>query len=433
MIAQVHKSTKGGLFYGWVIVGVMAATGALSMALGSLNFGLFIRPMGDELGVGRSVFGWAQTSRQVASAATSPLVGWVLDRFGSRWLLALAAGITGLSLVGMAHVSHAWQMVALFAAMGLVGMSGPGALVTSVPVAKWFVRKRGRALALMSLGIPVGGVVFLPLTQTLIDTLGWRNAWIVLAVIGAGVIIPLSLMLLRRQPEDMGLGPDGDSPAVRPQRLGGASPTAPQALEDGEWSLREALRSATFWRLVAVFSIVMLATSTVGLHRIPHFTDRGLEPRLVSYATALDAAMAGLSTFAMGLLVERAASRWLGSLAFVLLGLATYLTIAANSAPLLFLAMGTFGVGVGGFLMLQNYIWAEYFGRRNLGSIRGVMMPVALTFGGAGAPIAGYVKDLTGSYDPIWWAGIALLVVGAAVLALTPAPQKKTRAASAAG
>ena len=75
------------MFYGWVIVGVMAATGAVSMAMGALNFGLFIKPMGDELGIGRSTFGWAQTARQVASAVTSPSVGWLLDRSGSRVML----------------------------------------------------------------------------------------------------------------------------------------------------------------------------------------------------------------------------------------------------------------------------------------------------------------------------------------------------------
>ena len=99
--------------------------------------------------------------------------------------------------------------------MGLVGMSGPGALVTSVPVLKWFVRDRGRAIAFTSLGIPIGAVLFVPLTQILIDGVGWRMAWVVLAIIGVAVIVPLSAVFVRRQPEDMGLLPDGcPSPSV---------------------------------------------------------------------------------------------------------------------------------------------------------------------------------------------------------------------------
>jgi sugar phosphate permease len=347
------------IFYGWVIVGVMAATGALSMALGSLNFGLFIRPMGDDLGIGRSAFGWAQTSRQLASAATSPALGWLIDRFGSRVLLALAAIITGAALVAMAAITQAWQMVALFAAMGLVGMSGPGALVTSVPVAKWFVRRRGLAFAVMSLGIPVGGVIFVPLTQVLIDGLGWRNAWIVLAAIGAGIIVPLALLLVRRQPEDMGLAPDGAPPGQStsggPGALARNGRIATPA-EEISWTLQETLHSPAFWRLVVVFSIVSLATSTVALHRIPHFVDRGLDPRQVSFATALDALLAGASTFLLGLLVGRVAARFLGAFGFVLLAAAIYFTITAHSTPVMFLAMGLFGTGVGGLLLLQNYL-----------------------------------------------------------------------------
>ncbi|MBI3953420.1 MAG: MFS transporter [Chloroflexi bacterium] len=427
-------TATGRVFYGWVIVGVMGATGALSMALGSLNFGLFIRPMGDELGIGRSAFGWAQTSRQLASAATSPLVGWLIDRFGSRVLLALAAAITGAALVAMALVSQAWQMVALFAAMGLVGMSGPGALVTSVPVAKWFVRRRGMALAVMSLGIPVGGVLFVPLTQMLIDGFGWRMAWVVLAALGAGIIVPLSLVLVRRQPEDLGLAPDG-AVLARGAADGPGTPARnappPLAAEETSWTLPEALRSPTFWRLVLVFGLATLSTSTVALHRIPHFVDRGLDARLVSYATAMDAALAGISTFFLGLLVRRVPARFLGAIAFALLGAATYFTIVADSATWLFLAMGVFGIGVGGWLLLQNYLWAEYFGRHHLGSIRGVVMPVTLVFGGAGAPVAGYVRDATGSYAAIWWAGAGLLLVAGLILALTPAPRQRLAAGPA--
>ena len=174
------------LFYGWVIVWVMAATGAVSMAMGSLNFGLFIKPMGDDLGIGRAAFGWAHTARQGASSVTSPGVGWLLDRFGARVMLPAAAVMTGFSMIGLANIDHAWQLVMLFAVMGLVGMSGPGALVTSVPVLKWFVANRGKAIAFMSVGIPVGAMLFVPLTQYLIDSVGWQRAWIILAVSGHG-------------------------------------------------------------------------------------------------------------------------------------------------------------------------------------------------------------------------------------------------------
>src|SRR5262249_42661867 len=158
------------------------------------------------------------------------------------------------------------------ALMGVVGMSGPGALVTSVPVTKWFVRKRGRALAFMSLGVPVGGILFVPLSQVMIDAVGWRQTWLGLAALGGGRSVPLSLLVLRRQPEDMGLLPDGDpaGPTINHQ------PSTINPSDDPSWTRAAALRSPTFWRLLIVFSIVQMSISSVAVHRIPSFMDRGL-------------------------------------------------------------------------------------------------------------------------------------------------------------
>ena len=199
-------------FYGWVIVGVMAAVGGLSMALGTLNFGLFIKPMGDELGIGRATFGWAQSSRQIASALTALQVGALLDRYGARVLLTISALVTGLAVAALGFVDAGWQLIVLFSLMGVVGMSGPGALVSTVPVTKWFVQKRGKALAMMSLGNPIGGLIFIPLSQIFIDDFGWRLAWVYLAIIGTIFILPLAIIFVRREPEDMGLLPDGGPP-----------------------------------------------------------------------------------------------------------------------------------------------------------------------------------------------------------------------------
>ncbi len=410
------------LYYGWVIVWVMAATGAVSMAMGSLNFGLFIKPMGDDLGIGRAAFGWAHTARQGASSVTSPVVGILLDRFGARVMLPVAAMMTGFSMIGLANIGQSWQLVALFAVMGLVGMSGPGALVTSVPVLKWFVADRGKAIAFMSVGIPVGALLFVPLTQYLIDSVGWGKAWIMLAVLGMGVIVPLAAIFVRRQPEDMGLRPDGVTGQDPVLRERGASRGAP---EEVSWSLYEAVRTATLWKLVVVFSSVSLATGTVALHRIADFMDKGLDPTLISFATALDAVCAGVTTFAFGLMVRHVPARTLGAAGFLMLAAASIMTIYANNLPVMFASMALFGLGIGGMMFLQNFIWADYYGRESVGSIRGLVNPINLVVGGLGAPAAGYVRDIWGTYDPAWWAGVALMAFAAALVLSTRAPTRR--------
>ena len=430
MFVAQGKGSGGGerprLFYGWVIVFVMATAGAVSMAMGSLNFGLFIVPMGNSLGIGRSWFGWAQTARQFSSSVTSPAVGWLLDRYGSRAMLPAAALVTGLAMIALAFMTDAWHLVALYAAMGLVGMSGPGALVTSVPALKWFVRERGRAIAYMGLGIPIGAIVFVPLTQIFIDEWGWQTAWIVLACIGIGVIVPLAAIFVRRQPEDMGLLPDGD---IAPDAdgnggdsVGGGKPATAAALEYS-WTTAQALRSPTFWSLVAVFSMVSLAVGTVAVHRIADFTDRGFDTTLISWATAFDAVCAGAATFAFGRLVSRVAARFLGAVGFGLLAIASVMTIYAQSDATMFGSMAIFGLGIGGMMFLQNFIWADYFGREYVGSIRGISMPINLIVGGIGAPIAGYAHEWTGTYTAMWWIGVALMAASALLLLATAAPK----------
>ena len=274
-------------------------------------------------------------------------------------------------------------------------------------------------MAIATLGNPLGGVIFVPLTQILIDGAGWRAAWLILALGGTGIMIPLALLFLRRHPEDMGLLPDGAAPVRSgPRRAASAVAHDPEV----SWTRHKVVRTATFWRLVFVFAVVLLGQSTVGVHRIPSFMDRGIDPTLVAYATALDAAAAGVSLFALGLVVDRFQVRYLGALSFAAVAVAIFLTLRAEAAPMMFASTATFGLGIGGSLLLQNYIWAAYYGRRNLGAIRGVVQPITLAFAGIGPPLAGYVRDITGSYDAVWWAGLVLVLVGAAALATSPRP-----------
>ena len=188
---MIVERLHGRLYYGWVIVTVMAIAGATIMALGTVNFGLFVKPMSEELGISRASFGWAQSLRQLAAAISAPVVGLLLDRHGARWLLAGSTIATGACLYGLSLVNSAAAMMGCFVLIGLAGYAWPGTLMTSVPVMKWFVALRGRAVALMAIGIPIGAMLFLPLSQHWIDTLGWRQAWAALGGLGVVIVVPL--------------------------------------------------------------------------------------------------------------------------------------------------------------------------------------------------------------------------------------------------
>jgi sugar phosphate permease len=127
-------------------------------------------------------------------------------------LLPISSLITGLCVVGLAFEGNIFHLFILFSLMGLSGLNNQGGgLLTSVPVAKWFVRKRGTAMAVTSMGLGVGGTTIVPLTQFLISQVGWRDTWLYLGILSMVLIIPITSILLRRSPEDIGLRPDGDT------------------------------------------------------------------------------------------------------------------------------------------------------------------------------------------------------------------------------
>lgn len=408
-------------FYGWIIVVVLASANAMAMALATLNMGLFIKPMGDELGISRAEFGWAGSVRQIAGAVTSPWLGRLIDRYGVRWLLAATSLLGGVAVMALAWVTAGWQLIALLGFLGFIGLLGANQITTTVPVLKWFVAKRAPAVAVLSMGAPVGAVLFLPLSQFFIDGYGWRGAWILLGLISVIVMVPLSVIFVRRQPEDMGLLPDG-VPALGME--GGAYAEAP--VEEYSFTLHQAVRHRVFWQLALVFSVVMFAMSTMALHRLPAFVERGIEPTWVAWSTAFDATLASISTLLMGTLGARVPVRYLGGAGLLLMGLSALVLVVGQSVAAMFLSMGLFGFGIGGLLYMQNIIWADYFGRAHIGAIRGVVNPITMLTGAAGAPIAGYVYDATGSYEPVWWASVGLMLVGACAVLVTAPPREQT-------
>ena len=405
---------KSKYFYGWNIVFIMAITSSMTMALGTLNFGLFIKPMGDELQIGRSFFGWAQTARQLVGGLTSPWMGIWVDKYGSRIILPLATLITGMGLILLGFNSSGILMIIIFGFIGITSLGGPGALITTVPISKWFVSKRGKALAITSLGVPIGAMIFVPLTQYLIDFSGWRNTWIIFGLLAIIIIIPPSLVLLRRQPEDIGLLPDGEQ-------------SSEKNYIDSEvsWEFSEAIKTSVFWRITICLTVISMATGTIAIHRIPAFMDRGLDPQLIAWSTAFDAVCAGISTFTVGNLVRRVGIRILGTISFLFLAFASWITIYAFSFFEIFISMAIFGLGIGGLMFIHSFIWADYFGRKNLGQIRGKVTPFILIIGGAGAPVAGYVRDFTGSYEIVWFIGMFMMFFTAALFFTCKKPKKK--------
>ena len=424
---QEGDPQKQRIFYGWVIVATLFAVNFSTMCTGTLNYGLFVLPMQRELALSRATFGWMQTTRRLSAGVLSFAVGWLVDRYGSRVYISISALFICVCLLLVSFSSQAWQFILLFGLIGVSGLAAPNGIVTSVPVAKWFVQKRGRALALATSGLGIGGIVFMPVTQWLIAGYGWRGTWQILAVLFLLISMPVSALFLRRQPEDMGLSVDGNAP------VGAAGRNAQQPADETMWTVREAFGTGTMWKLVGVFVLSGVAQGGASFHRIPYFVEKGHDPLLVSWSFAADAGGAAATALVAGWLADRVPIRFLAAVSFSGFIVAILLMIYVSSAEMMFLSTILFGCSVGFGMIVHTYIFAAYYGRAFLGTIRGIVMPVNLLSAGLGAPLVGYLHDYTGSYLAAWWALLAIYGISAALVLTALPPRREVGPAQVAG
>ena len=413
-----------GIYYGWVVVGVSLVTNVAATPLNPLIFSFFIGPISDDTGWARSAIALAFSIRLFAAAITTPLLGVMLDRHGARWIASGAGVAVVFSLGALALAPHLAVLYVAFAIVGAVGLGAPGGTVmTQVPPAKWFVAKRGRALAIATVGLPAGTVLLIPVTTLLLAHVSWQTAY---GLFGLGIalaIVPLNFGLMRRAPEDHGLLPDGAAP-VRDAETGAHGPLAVDP-RDVSWTVAEAVRTRAFWAAAVAFVLSGFALSGTVVHRVAFWEDTGISPAVLAAGIAADPLTVVVASLSWGWAAERLSARALGlvvgggfalSLIPMILTSGQAFTIFAYSLP--------WGMAAGAWITLNNVLWPDYFGRASLGAIRGLVVPASLAASALG-PVA-YGLLLDGGLDAraLWFGSLVIFVVAGLLLASTGPPRR---------
>ena len=408
------------VYYGWVIAAAMIVIGGMTMIITGPTFGLFIEPMRDELGYSAALFGWATTARILSAAVSGLLIGKLLDRYGPRVLLAIAGIVTSVAALSLGFFHPQWWLIGAFIAMGMVGMQGPASFYTSPSVAKWFVRKRAKAMGILSIAAPAGLVFGFPCLEWIISNHGWRAGWITLGIAGLVIIVPVALIYLRRQPEDIGLLPDGDVP-IEDGLADGASSFAVAA--EHQWTRAEAIRTWEFWQLSTAFGLFVFATNSMMFFRIPHFIDQGIDPSLIAWGGGTAQVALILGAVTLGKQVSVVGLQRLTAVNLLVMAVCFVVTVNFGNIFMMFVAMYLWSWSNNSMGALQGTLFASYFGRRHAGAIRAVSLTANLLFASVGGPLTGYVGDATGGFTAIWWPMIAVLCL-AAFLMMTSKPPK---------
>ena len=422
-MAIARIASRGRIFYGWYIVAVAAIAGASAGVLG-YSFGLFFDPMRESLGWSRTSISWALAIRSAVNMLTGPIYGPIVDRkHGALILMAGGGVVLGVSMMLTAAMTELWQFYLLIGVAYGLAMGAEGSqIVAPVVISKWFIRRRGRAIAIVTLGPNVGNIIFIPLAAFIILNFGWREAWFVSGLFALLMVSPLSALFVRRTPEDIGLLPDGDTHHQVPERVMHTQRT--DLATDHDWTLGEAVRTPTLWIMVAAFTVSGAGLGGFLVHVLPALTDKGYS---TPFATAMVAELSVavlVSKMMWGFLGERIQVRYLLMVSFALAAMGMFLIVLVDSGPLILLLPLVYGAGGAGYGPLSSLMWANYFGRRSLGSIRGVFLPITQLISAFSPVFAGAIFDSKGSYDQafIIFALCFIFAIGAIYLARRPEP-----------
>ena len=392
------------------------------MGLFSYVHGPFMIPMIEELNWTRLDYSMVRTIGMFVTAICGVFIGVQIDRVGARPVMLVGGTVLVVSLALHTFIESLAVWWLLNGAAMSIGCAMVGNLVVNVTLSKWFVTKRGMMVAIAAMGVSFGGIAMTPIVIWLIEEVGWRMAWIWLAL-GTAVFIYRVALVMRRTPEDYGLYPDGLTEEQIQQGDG------TKAFEEYETSLSrsQALRTLSFYALIVAFGFFTINIGVMLLHTVPYIVDSGFTLSDAGWVVFTVSVPAMLSKPVWGYFIDRSPAKPLAAISAAVTGLALFLIVLAVSYHefvWVLLAFVVLGFGWGGMIPLQEVIWASFFGRRFLGSIRGAAMPFSLLLGAPAPALVGYYHDLSGRYDEALLIVASLNVLSGVLIFLAPAPRR---------
>jgi len=406
-------------FYGWVILGAVCCAGFSRAGGGVAILSIFVTPMTSSFGWSRTAISGAASVGGLLAALASPRLGRLLDRAGARLILSAAV----LTTAGACMALSLTQSIALFYLLYCIirmNFAGPFDLGIYGAINNWFVARRASANAIATTAQMVGLATLPLIGQTAIVLYGsWRAGWIAIGVAVFLVGFLPSLLLIVRAPEDVGLYPDDHAPIAAQA----TTAALPQHAWEPQFTRAQAVRTRAFW-LLALFTVFAYPVQAgVSLHQAAYLVERGLSPTTAASIVGGFSFASGCGSLGFGFLPARMAVRYRLAGVGAMLAIGTLSLLAATTAPEFSIAAAIFGAGVGGLLTLPPVAWADYYGRRSYGAIRGVGLTFQVIAQAAGPLLSGILRDATGTYVASLkcFATLSVLAVIAALFARPPA------------
>ena len=409
VMAMAPENAPPRMFYGWWVALALSIIVFLSAGI-RFTIGPFLKPVSADLGLDRGSFSLVIALSLLLYGAFMPLVGRLVDRMGSRVVCSAGAVVMAASLVLTGRMTTLWEFYLYYAVIGSLGLAATGHVMGSVTLANWFVKRRGVAMSFLGSASMAGMAVLVPVAMWCILRFGWRTSFVILGIGSLLVMLPLTLWVLRDDPESLGLEPDG----------GPAAPAAPGSVTPviERTAIAEALQVPSFWLLTAGLFNCGFSMSLLSAHGVPMLTDHGFHPMTASSAIGFLGMTAIGGGVMLGLISDRRGRKPVLASVYVLRLVAFSMLFLVWDPFLLLIVAAIGGVGMSGSLAMISALTGDIFGRFSVGSIFGLIFLSHQAGSSLGTWLGGFLFDVTGGYGAAFGVAGALLLI-AAILSLS--------------
>ncbi len=404
------------VYYGW-IVWLVALIGAICSSPGqSFSVSLFMDFFIEDFGLDRTTVSSLYGAGTFVASLGLTWVGRRIDSLGNRYV-GVAVGVLFFIVLMLSSLINGPIML-FFAFAGMRGL-GQGALtlVSSTAVANWFRQRRGRMMSLLALVFALFQGAYVNLLRLLLESLDWRQVFIVMGVGVAALVIPSFALLMRNRPEQYGLLPDN---AASQQ---GEIKDQPVDIEEN-WTLAEAIRTPILWVFIAARILPSAWGTGLILHQVSIFGLLDHSAQVTTETFALISLFAAASALLAGYLIDRVKPSYVAALQMLALLSACALAMVMRDSWLLIMYALAFGLGMGIGYVFDGAVWPNLFGRRFQGEIRGFVYTASVIGSALGPAIFGLSFDLSGDYEPVLWLGAGLCFVVLIAALFAPPPRR---------
>jgi MFS family permease len=399
------------IFYGWFIVIVCFLSLFTVTGIALLSFPVFVKPLEQEFGWSRT---WLLGGVAVAAIAVGillPFLGHLMDTLSVRKIMAGGVFLTGFSFLLIANMTSlfTWYLGLLLIGIGV-------AASTYIPVAtlvtRWFVRQQGLAMSLAMAGLGAGGFVMPNAASALVQTGGWRMAYIVFAAVIFLFLLPLVTLVIRSHPRDLGLKALDEEKAEKR-----SAERSPDEFEQAPLGVKDAVKTGNFWAIGFADFCNAFAVVGLGANLVAFAVESGISASIAALAYSLINAVTVAAIVVVGLTTGQFNHRIVISAAYAVPALGVIVLFNLQQAgPLFFFALVA-GISAAGRLTLWPIVVNKAFGARAYASVMGLLIIFYAVGIAAAPPVTGFIYDTTKGYRAIFLIAISAFVLSGLFIA----------------